>query len=123
MGHIKLLHAASEHGDRLIVGLNSDTSVRKLKGQSRPIVPEGERAAILSNIKGVDLVTLFREETPEKLIRLFKPDVLVKGGDYTVETVVGHDIVQKHGGRVVIVPLLSGVSTSNVIQTAKQPRK
>jgi len=123
VGHIKLLHAASEQGDRLIVGLNSDTSVRNLKGQSRPIVPEGERAAILSNIKGVDLVIIFGEETPENLIRHFKPDVLVKGGDYTVATVVGHDIVQKHGGRVVIVPLLEGVSTSNVIQTAKRPSK
>ena len=123
VGHIKLLHAASEQGDRLIVGLNADTSVRKLKGQSRPIVPEGERAAILSNIKGVDLVVIFKEATPENLIRLFKPDVLVKGGDYTLETVVGHDMVQKHGGRVVLVPLLEGVSTSQVIQTAKQPAK
>ncbi len=123
VGHIKLLHAAAEHGARLIVGLNSDTSVRRLKGQSRPIVPEGERAAILSNIKGVDLVVLFKDETPEDLIRLFQPDVLVKGGDYTVETVVGHDIIQKHGGRVVIVPLLEGFSTSNVIQTAKQHSK
>ncbi len=123
VGHIKLLHAASEQGDRLIVGLNSDSSVKKLKGQSRPIVPEGERAAILSNIKGVDLVIIFNEDTPENLIRLFEPDVIVKGGDYTVETVVGHDIVQKLGGRVVIVPLLEGVSTSNVIQTAKQNSK
>jgi len=123
VGHIKLLHAASKQGNRLIVGLNSDRSVQQLKGESRPIVPEGERAAILSNIKGVDLVIIFEEETPENLIRLFKPDVLVKGGDYTVETVVGHNIVHKHGGRTVIVPLLEGVSTSNVIQTAKRNSK
>jgi D-beta-D-heptose 7-phosphate kinase/D-beta-D-heptose 1-phosphate adenosyltransferase len=123
VGHIKLLHAASEQGDRLIVGLNSDSSVKKLKGQSRPIVPEGERAAILSNIKGVDLVIIFKEETPENLIHRFNPDVLVKGGDYSVETVVGHDIVQKQGGRVVIVPLQEGVSTSNLIETAKQQCK
>jgi len=120
VGHIKLLHAAAEQGDRLIVGLNADTSVRKLKGPSRPIVPEGERAAILSNIKGVDLVVIFEADTPENLILLFEPDVIVKGGDYTIETVVGHEIVQKQGGQVVIVPLLKGVSTSNVIQAAKQ---
>jgi D-beta-D-heptose 7-phosphate kinase/D-beta-D-heptose 1-phosphate adenosyltransferase len=119
VGHIKLLHAAAEEGDRLIVGLNSDASVRKLKGEKRPIVPEDERAALLSNIKGVDLVVIFKEETPMDLIQAFEPDVLVKGGDYTHETVVGSEVVKKHNGRVVIVPLVDGISTTNVIQSFK----
>jgi len=115
VGHIKLLHAAAAQGDRLIIGLNSDRSVQRLKGKKRPIVPQEERAALLSSIKGVDLVVLFEEATPRQLIDAFKPDVLVKGGDYTTQTVVGHDIVQAYGGKVVIVPLVEGVSTTRVI--------
>ena len=115
VGHIQLLHAAAAQGDRLIVGLNSDSSVKNLKGQSRPVVPEMERAALLSSIKGVDLVVMFDEETPIDLIRRLTPDVLVKGGDYTPETVVGHEMVEQSGGRVVIVPLIDGVSTTKVI--------
>ena len=120
IGHIKLLHAAAREGDKLIVGLNSDRSVKRLKGDNRPIVPEEERAAILSSIKGVDLVVLFDEETPLELIRAFKPDVIVKGGDYTPETVVGHEIVEKNGGKTVIVPLIEGISTTRVIDTIKK---
>lgn len=119
IGHIKLLHAAADEGDKLIVGLNSDLSVKNLKGDSRPIVPETERAAILSNIKGVDLVVFFHEETPIELIRSFKPDIIVKGGDYTPEKVVGHDIVEQEGGKVVIVPLIDGISTTKVIESIK----
>ena len=119
IGHIKLLHAAADEGDKLIVGLNSDSSVRKLKGDSRPIVPESERAAILSSIKGVDLVVFFHEETPLELIRSFKPDVIVKGGDYTPDKVIGHEIVEQHGGKVVIVPLVDGVSTTKIIQSIR----
>jgi D-beta-D-heptose 7-phosphate kinase/D-beta-D-heptose 1-phosphate adenosyltransferase len=118
IGHIKLLHRAAEQGDKLVVGLNSDASVKMLKGANRPIVPEEERAALLSSIKGVDLVVLFDEETPIELIRQFEPDTLVKGGDYTVETVVGHDIVSQKGGSVVIIPLIEGASTSNIIESA-----
>jgi D-beta-D-heptose 7-phosphate kinase/D-beta-D-heptose 1-phosphate adenosyltransferase len=119
IGHIKLLHAAADQGDKLIVGLNSDLSVKKLKGDSRPIVPEAERAALLSSIKGVDLVVFFQEETPVELIRSFKPDIIVKGGDYTPEQVVGHEIVEQAGGKVVIVPLIEGVSTTKVIESIK----
>ena len=115
VGHIQLLHAAAAQGDRLIVGLNSDSSVKNLKGQSRPVVPEMERAALLSSIRGVDLVVMFGEETPIELIRRLTPEVLVKGGDYTPETVVGHEVVERSGGRVVIVPLVDGVSTTKVI--------
>ena len=119
IGHIKLLHAAAKQGDRLIVGLNSDTSVRTLKGPARPIVPEVERAAILSNIQGVDLVVIFDKETPMDLILQFEPDVLVKGGDYTPDKVVGSDVVEKKGGKTIIVPLVEGVSTTHVIESLK----
>ena len=115
VGHIKLLHAAAAYGDRLIIGLNSDSSVKRLKGESRPVVPENERAALLASIRGVDLVVLFDEETPLELIRRLVPDVLVKGGDYRPETVVGRDVVEQAGGEVVIVPLLDGVSTTKMI--------
>jgi D-beta-D-heptose 7-phosphate kinase/D-beta-D-heptose 1-phosphate adenosyltransferase len=119
IGHIKLLHAAADEGDRLIVGLNSDLSVKKLKGDSRPVVPEAERAALLSSINGVDLVVFFHEETPLELIRCFKPDIIVKGGDYAPEQVVGHEIVEQKGGKVVIVPLIEGISTTKVIRSIK----
>jgi D-beta-D-heptose 7-phosphate kinase/D-beta-D-heptose 1-phosphate adenosyltransferase len=119
IGHIKLLHAAADEGDKLIIGLNSDISVKKLKGNSRPIVPEAERAALLSNITGVDLVVFFNEETPLELIRSFKPDIIVKGGDYAPEQVVGHEIVEQEGGKVVIVPLIEGISTTKVIESMK----
>ena len=122
VGHIQLLHAAAAQGDRLIVGLNSDSSVKNLKGQSRPVVPEMERAALLSSIRGVDLVVMFGEETPLELIRQLTPEVLVKGGDYIPETVVGHEVVEQSGGRVVIVPLVDGVSTTKVIASI-QPEK
>ena len=120
IGHIKLLHAAAKEGDRLIVGLNSDRSVKQLKGEKRPIVPEEERAALLSSIAGVDLVALFDEETPLNLIRMFQPDVIVKGGDYTPQTVVGHDIVVDRGGSVVIVPLIDGISTTKVVESIQK---
>jgi len=123
VGHIKLLHAAAAQGDRLIIGLNSDRSVKHLKGESRPIVPETERAALLSSIRGVDLVVLFGEETPIELIRRLAPEILVKGGDYTPATVVGHDIVEQAGGRVVIIPLIDGVSTTKVIASIQPDQK
>ena len=119
VGHIKLLNAAAKEGDKLIVGLNSDASVRRLKGDKRPIVHELQRAILLAGITGVDLVILFEEETPIDLIKAFEPDVLVKGGDYTPETVVGHESVVEGGGKVIIVPLVDGVSTSKVIQSVK----
>jgi len=119
VGHIKLLNAAAKEGDKLIVGLNSDASVKQLKGDKRPVVHEAQRATLLAGIKGVDLVVLFGEETPMDLIHQFEPDVLVKGGDYQPETVVGYEAVVKNGGRVVIVPLVDGVSTSSFIQSVK----
>ena len=119
-GHIKLLHAAAEEGDRLIVGLNSDASVRRLKGPSRPVLPEKERAALLAAIGRVDMVVLFDQDTPLELIAAFKPDVLVKGGDYRPETVVGREEVERAGGKVCLVPLKEGMSTSGIIKAVKE---
>jgi len=119
VGHIKLLQQAAEQGDKLVVGLNSDKSVRRLKGSSRPIMPEDERAALLSSIKSVDLVVLFDEETPIELIQRFRPSILVKGEDYTPEKVVGKDLVESWGGCVVLIPLIQGISTTRVIEWVK----
>ena len=119
-GHIKLLHAAAGEGDRLIVGINSDDSVRRLKGQSRPVLPEKERAALLTAIGCVDMVVIFHEDTPLELIKAFKPDVLVKGGDYSLETVVGRDEVESYGGTVCLVPLKAGVSTTGIINSVRR---
>jgi len=115
VGHIKLLEQARRLGDRLIVGLNSDCSVRQVKGSGRPVVGEGERAQVLAALSAVDAVVLFNESTPLKLIEAIRPDVLVKGGDYTQETVVGAREVRSWGGRVELIPLVEGVSTTRLI--------
>ncbi len=119
VGHIALLHQAAGLGARLVVGLNSDASVRRLKGETRPILPEAERAALLAALECVDMVVLFGQDTPRELIAELQPDVLVKGGDYTVETVVGHDLVLARGGEVCIVPLVDGKSTTCLIERIK----
>lgn len=115
-GHIDILANARAQGDALIVGVNSDDSVRRLKGPSRPVRSEQERAYVLAALRDVDAVVLFSEDTPLELIRRLRPDVLVKGGDYTRDTVVGADDVEAWGGRVVIVPLVSGQSTTSIIE-------
>lgn len=116
VGHITLLEDCLRFGSKLVVGMNTDASVSRLKGPSRPIVGEAERAKVMAALAAVDLVTLFDEPTPLELIRLLKPSVLVKGGDYSVETVVGHEEVQKSGGRVEIVPTVEGFSTTAIVQ-------
>lgn len=113
-GHIHLLTKAAEQGDVLIVGLNSDKSVSNLKGASRPLQDEITRAFILASLFYVSAVVLFDEDTPAELIKIISPDVLVKGGDYAVENIAGADWVVKQGGKVEIVPLLKGHSTSNI---------
>ncbi len=118
-GHITLLNKAKNEGDLLVVAINSDDSIRKLKGKNRPIFPENERAEILAAFGMVDFVTVFNEDNPHKIISELKPDILVKGGDWTVETVIGRDIVESNGGRVVIVPQVKGYSTSQVIEKIK----
>ncbi len=115
-GHISYLQEAGSRGDILIVGLNSDASVRRLKGESRPVVGQEERASVLAALNCIDYVVIFDEDTPQKLIASIKPDVLVKGGDYTPEQVVGREEVEKAGGRVEIIPLVEGLSTSNIVQ-------
>jgi rfaE bifunctional protein nucleotidyltransferase chain/domain len=114
-GHVDVLNAARAEGDALIVGVNSDASTRRLKGEDRPVRAEADRAYVLAALEGVDAVTLFDEDTPLQLIRHLQPDVLVKGGDYTAETVVGAEDIRSWGGRVVIVPLTAGHSTTAII--------
>ncbi len=115
-GHIQLLKKAKGLGDVLIVGLNSDRSARKLKGPGRPIVPEKERALVLSALRAVDYVILFSEPTPLRLIQTLTPDVLVKGADYAKEKIVGADWVLSHGGKVVRIPLVKGKSSSKILK-------
>lgn len=116
VGHVSLMQQARATADRLVLGLNSDASVRRLKGSSRPVNNERDRAFLLSAMAAVDLVVVFEEDTPLALIDALRPDVLVKGADYTVETVVGADIVMGYGGRVVLADLMAGKSTTNIIR-------
>jgi D-beta-D-heptose 7-phosphate kinase/D-beta-D-heptose 1-phosphate adenosyltransferase len=116
-GHVGLLEAARSEGDALIVGLNSDASVRRLgKGAQRPLVPEDARARVVAGLAAVDCVVLFDGETPLALIEALAPDVLVKGADYTRDAIVGGDWVEARGGRVVRVPLVSGFSTTSLLE-------
>jgi D-beta-D-heptose 7-phosphate kinase/D-beta-D-heptose 1-phosphate adenosyltransferase len=116
-GHVEYLAKAKELGDVLIVGLNSDSSVKQIKGDGRPIVSQEDRAFILSNLAFVDYVVIFDEPTPYELISKIIPDVLVKGSDWAIEDVVGRDIVEANGGRVVLVELTPNRSTTNIIKT------
>ena len=115
-GHVALLEAARAEGERLVVTLNSDASVRGLKGEGRPVLPEGERAELLLALEPVDRVVLYDEPTPIEVVRALRPDVLVKGADYTVEQVVGAEQVRSWGGRVVLADLAAGHSTSATIK-------
>jgi rfaE bifunctional protein nucleotidyltransferase chain/domain len=115
-GHVELLERARREGDTLIVGVNSDTSARRLeKGRGRPINSEGARARVVAGLAAVDCVVLFEEDTPLDLIERLEPDVLVKGADYERDAIVGADLVEATGGRVVRVPLVSGFSTSSIV--------
>jgi rfaE bifunctional protein nucleotidyltransferase chain/domain len=116
-GHVEYLEKARALGDLLVVGLNSDASVRRIKGDQRPLCPQDDRAAVLSALACVDHIVLFDQDTPRKLIETLVPDILVKGADYSVETIVGADVVLKHGGRVVPVELTPGKSTTELIRT------
>ena len=116
VGHVRYLTTAKSFGDVLIVGLNTDESVRKLKGNSRPINNQNDRAEVLLGLKAVDYVILFGEQTAENLIAELQPDIYVKGGDYTLETLPEAKIVQSYGGRVEIVNLVAGKSTTNIIK-------
>jgi len=115
-GHIAVLSQAASFADVLIVGVNSDASVKKLKGEGRPVNNENSRALIIASLIMVDAVVIFNEETPLELIKIIKPDVLIKGGDYTTETMVGSKEVLDNGGRIEIIPIKEGFSTTGIIK-------
>ena len=119
-GHVEYLAQARALGDALVVGLNSDASVRRLNGAGRPLVPEAGRAAMLAGLRSVDAVTLFDEDTPLDLIRALLPDVLVKGGDYDLDGIVGRDAVEKAGGDVRVLPFVEGYSTTDILTRLTQ---
>ncbi len=116
VGHVRYLKEARELGDVLVVGLNSDISVRTIKGSNRPIVPQGERAEVLSSLKYVDYVVIFGEPDPYNTIAAIKPDVLVKGGDWGIDKIIGRDIVESYGGKVCTIPFIEGASSSGIIE-------
>ena len=119
-GHVEYLAKASDKGDVLVVGLNTDASVRRLKGESRPINDETARATVLASLNCIDAVVLFDEDTPYELIKAVRPDVLVKGADYKPEDIVGYDIVTSYGGKVETVDLVEGYSTTGMIESLKR---
>ena len=119
-GHIEVLARTADLGDKLIIGLNSDQSIQKLKGKDRPIIDEQSRAFLLAALSFVDAIVLFSEDTPLKLISTLLPDVLAKGGDYKIKTIVGHEIVQQNGGKVKLVPFVDGFSSTTIIDKIKK---
>lgn len=119
-GHLNYLARSRSMADMLVVGLNSDASVRRLKGEGRPVNDERSRALMLASLEAVDYVVLFEEDTPYNLIKAVQPDLLVKGGDYDPSAIVGHDIVEARGGRVVALDFIPGFSTTNIINKLKK---
>ncbi len=119
-GHVEYLEDARALGDRLVVGINTDASTRRLKGSSRPIMSERDRVAVLGALSCVDLVVSFDDDTPLRLIEAVRPHVLVKGGDYAVGDIVGREVVEAHGGRVATVPLREGLSTSEIVRRIRE---
>jgi D-beta-D-heptose 7-phosphate kinase/D-beta-D-heptose 1-phosphate adenosyltransferase len=119
IGHIRYLEEAKKLGDVLFVGVNSDLSVKRLKGPSRPIQNQNDRAEILNALKSVDFVTIFEEDTPYELIKLVKPQILVKGGDWAIDKIVGYDLVQSWGGQVYSLTFVEGKSTTSLIEKSK----
>ena len=114
-GHVEVLAKTADLGDKLIIGLNSDSSIKKLKKGNRPIVDEKSRALLLAAFSFVDAIVLFSEQTPINLIAEIKPDILAKGGDYEIQEIVGHNIVQRNAGKVITIPLTEGFSSTNII--------
>ena len=116
VGHVRYLRKAKQRGDVLVIGVNTDRSVKKIKGEKRPVVPEKERAEILSALESVDYIVLFDEPNPLRLIEALRPNVLVKGADWPKSRIVGREVVEKIGGRVVRIPLVAGASSTGVIE-------
>jgi len=119
LGHIEILARSSDFGDKLIIGVNSDLSIKKLKGKNRPIIEESSRIKQLSALEFVDAVVLFDEDTPLKLIESIKPNVITKGGDYKAKNVIGNEVVSQKNGEVVIIPLTQGYSTTSILNKIK----
>lgn len=115
-GHVKYLEKAKSFGDILIVGINSDSSMKKIKGSKRPIIAQGDRAGIIAGLESVDYVSIFDETTPLRLIKAVKPDVLVKGADWDLTKMVGADYIKSYGGNAISIPLVKGRSTSHIIR-------
>ena len=120
-GHVSLLEAARAYGDALVVGINSDASVSRLKGPQRPVIPQGERAEVLLGLDAVDAVVVYDEPTPIEVIEALRPDVLVKGADWALEEIVGRAEVESWGGTVVRVPLVAGRSTTKILERIRKP--
>ena len=119
VGHLHTLKESIQLGDKLIVGLNSDASVSRLKGKERPIVNQLDRSEMLAAFEMIDAVIIFEDDTPEELIQMIKPDVLCKGGDWSIENIVGSDFVKSYGGQVVSIPFIQGYSSSSLIDKIK----
>ena len=119
-GHIEVLANTADLGDKLIIGLNSDSSIKELKGENRPIMDEISRAILLASLQFVDAIVFFSEETPYKLIETLVPDVLAKGGDYKVTEIAGNEVVLENGGEVILVPFIDGFSSTNIVEKIKQ---
>jgi len=119
-GHVHYLNECKKLGDILVVGINSDGSIKRLKGDKRPILPLEMRAYVLANLKPVDFVVPFEEDTPYNLIRAIKPDVLVKGGDWEVDNIVGKDVVESYGGKVLTIPFEFDISTTKIVERIKE---
>ena len=119
LGHLEILARSADLGDKLIVGINSDMSIKKIKGNARPIIEEDSRAKQLAAIEFIDAVILFNEDTPYDLINILKPDVLTKGGDYKKNDIVGNQLINEEHGEVVIIPLTQGYSTTSILEKIK----
>ena len=116
VGHIRYLKEAKGYGDILIVAVNSDLSVKSIKGDKRPIVSQSERAEVVAALEMVDYVTMFDEDTPYNIIKKLQPDVLIKGGDWTIDKIIGRDIVEARGGKVIAIPFIEGASTTGIVE-------
>ncbi len=119
-GHVAYLEAARQQADFLVLGLNSDDSVRRLKGEERPYIDQDDRAFILSRLESVDVICIFEQDTPLELIKRVKPDLLIKGGDYDLNEIVGREVVEGLGGKVLTIPLIKGRSTTNIVKKIRQ---
>jgi len=119
-GHVDIFHQARNLGDVLVVAVNSDISIKKIKGEKRPVVPQAQRMQVLAALEAIDYVVIFDEENPFEIIKEIQPDILVKGGDWPVETIVGRELVEKKGGKVLSIPLMEGISTTNIIEEVKK---